>query len=161
VVSIIVATAEGGVIGKTGGLPWYLPADLVHFKQITMGHPIIMGRVTYESIGRPLPGRYNIVITSGKKYKAEGCEIVSSLKDAIAAAQKDPASDEVFIIGGASIYEQAMPLADRIYLTRVRAKIDGDKYFKYDPSEWKEISSEPHQADGKNQYDYDWLILER
>lgn len=158
-ISIIVAVAENGVIGKTDGLPWYLPADLARFKQITMGHPIIMGRVTHQSIGRALPGRRNIVITHDKKYKAaEGCEVVDSLEEALKLAKNNP---EVFIIGGASIYEQALLLADKIYLTRVHAKIDGDKFFKYNLSEWQEVSNDPHKADEKHKYAYDFAVLER
>ena len=111
-ISIIVAAARAGVIGKTGGLPWYLPADLAHFKKITTGHPIVMGRVTHESIGRALPDRRNIVITRDKNFSADGCEVVNSLGAALKLVEDE---DEVFIIGGASIYQQALRFCKRIY----------------------------------------------
>jgi len=188
VVSAIVAVADNGVIGKQGGLPWHLPAEMDRFKQITMGHPIIMGRKTHESIGRALPGRYNVVITRDKSYRAEGCEVVGSLGEAIELAKKadggsaaqtskkskgpSPAqtssveekfrrAKEIFIIGGEQIYREAMPKLERIYLTKVHAKIDGDKFFYYDPKEWKQVSSEKHAADDKNQYDFEFTVLER
>ena len=161
-ISAIVATAKDGVIGKKGGLPWYLPAELAHFKEVTMGHPIIMGRRTHESIGRALLGRSNIVITHDKNYQAaEDCEVVSSLQDAIKSAETKPGAEEVFIIGGEQIYSEAMPLLDRIYLTKVDAEVEGDKFFKFDPKDWKQVSSEKHGADDKNQYDYEFVVLER
>jgi dihydrofolate reductase len=157
--SAIVAVSENGVIGKENGLPWYLPAELANFKKITMGQPIIMGRKTHESIGRALPGRLNIVITRNEAYEAaEGCKVVNSLDEAIKAAE---GADEAFVIGGATIYEQAMPRLDRLYLTRVKAVIDGDKYFQFDPSQWKQVSKKQYKADEKNKYDYEFMILER
>jgi dihydrofolate reductase len=158
VVSEIVTVVNNGVIGKEGDTPWYLPADLAHFRRTTVGHPIIMGRKTHESIGRALPGRQNIVITHDKNYHAEGCEVVTSLE---AALQPVSGADEVFIIGGQSIYELALPRTDRIYLTRVDADIPGDKYFLYEPAEWQETSVEKHPADDKNQYPYEFVLLER
>lgn len=161
-ISTIVAVAENGVIGKEGGLPWYLPAELARFKDITMGHPIIMGRVTHESIGRALPGRTNIVITTNHDYMgSEGSVVVSSLNEAIEKAETSEGNDEIFIIGGEQIYKEAMPLLNRIYLTRVKAKVDGDKFFEYDPSEWQQISSEQREADDKNRYDYEFIVLQR
>jgi dihydrofolate reductase len=157
-ISVIVATAKDGVIGKTGGIPWYLPADLAHFKQTTMGHPIIMGRVTHESIGKALPGRRNIVISHNAKYQAEGCDVVDSLESALKLVENEP---EVFIIGGEAIYNLALPLAEQLYLTKVNAKIDGDKHFLYNPAEWKGLSREEHTADDKNPYDYTFITLER
>lgn len=157
-ISIIVAVAENGVIGKTGGIPWYLPADLAHFKEITMGHPIIMGRVTHESIGKALPGRVNIVITRNEDYRADGCEVVGSLGQALKSVKDEP---EVFIIGGDSIYQQAVALANRIYLTEVHAKIEGDKFFRYDPAQWQEVNREKHRTDDKNPYNYDFVTLKR
>lgn len=123
-----------------------------------MGHPIIMGRKTHESIGRPLPGRTNVVVTRNNNYTAEGCIVVGSLDEAISKAGN---GNEVFIIGGSTIYEQALPLADKIYLTRVKANVSGDIFFKLDESGWKQISSDKHQADDKNQYDYEFVVLER
>jgi len=161
IISLIVAIAENGVIGKEGGIPWYLPADLAHFKQTTMGHPIIMGRKTYESIGRTLPGRYNVVITRQKDYRAEGCVVVGSLGQAIEKAKKAEGSNEIFIIGGEEIYNQAMPLADRIYLTKVHTSLAGDKFFKFDQKLWRQKSNETHTADDKNPSDYEFIVLER
>lgn len=158
VLSAIVATDNKSVIGKKGGIPWYLPADLAHFKTITMGHPIIMGRKTHESIGKALPGRYNIVITNDRNYSAEGCEVVGSLSEALSLVKGE---DEAFIIGGQSIYEVAMPQIDRIYLTKVDADIPGDRYFKYDPAQWQEEAAEKHKKDDKNRYDYIFTVLKR
>ena len=160
-ISAIVAVAKNGVIGKEGGLPWYLPAEQARFKEVTMGHPIIMGRKTHESIGRALPGRTNIVVTRNKDFKAEGCEVVGFLDEAIELGKKAEGGDEVFIIGGEQIYREAMPKLERIYLTKVDATIDGDKFFYYDPKEWKQVSSEKRSADDKNQYDYNFVVLEK
>ncbi len=161
IVSVIVAAAKNKVIGKEGGIPWYLPADLAHFKQTTMGHPMIMGRKTYESIGKALPGRTSIVITHQKDYRAEGCIVVQSLDRAIDEAEKAPGSEEVFIIGGEEIYKQAMPLVKQIYLTKVHADIDGDKFFPIELSEWQETSREDHEGDDKNPYSYSFTALKR
>jgi len=158
IISAIVATANNGVIGKEGGLPWYLPADLAHFRQTTAGHPVIMGRKTHESIGRALPGRQNIIITHNKNYQAQGCEIAPSLDEALRLVS---GTDEVFIIGGQTIYTLAMPKTDKIYLTKVDADIPGDKYFLYEPAQWQETSVEKHPADDKNQYPYEFVLLER
>lgn len=157
--SIIVAVAKNGVIGKTNALPWYLPAELTYFKQKTMGHPIIMGRKTHESIGRALPGRRNIVITKNADYQAsEGAEVVNALDEAI---HKTKDSEEVFIIGGAEIYKLALPKADKLYLTKVNADTEGDKIFEFDEEEWKQTFSEKHQKDEKNKYDYEFTVWER
>jgi len=157
-VSIVVAAAQNGVIGRDNDLPWRLPADLVHFKRLTMGHPIVMGRKTFESIGRPLPGRQNIVITTDKDFQAGGCIIAHTIEEALQAAK---AANEVFIIGGSSIFDAAMPLVDKIYLTRVLADVEGDRYFNFESKKWKLIKSEKHPADAKNQYDYEFQIWER
>ncbi len=158
---MIIAVSENDVIGKENGIPWYLPADLAHFKRTTMGHPIIMGRKTHESIGRALPGRYNVVITHQKDYRAaDDCEVVNSLNEAL-NLPKVQAALEVFIIGGAEIYNQVMPLADRIYLTRVHTQIEGDKLFSFNESTWHEISREEHKADAENKYGYTITVLER
>jgi dihydrofolate reductase len=160
-ISTIVAVAKNGVIGKADGLPWYLPAELARFKEVTMGHPIIMGRRTHESIGRALPGRTNIVITRNKDFKAEGCIVTLSLEKALAKAKRAEGADEIFIIGGEQIYAEAMPLLDRIYLTKVDADVDGDKFFRFDESQWNQIRSDKHQKDDKNLYDFTFLLLER
>lgn len=159
-ISAIVAVAKNGIIGKEGGIPWYLPADLTHFKQITMGHPIIMGRATHESIGKALPGRTNIVLTHDSNYKAEGCRVVQSIDKAIELA-KSLDDKEIFIIGGEQIYNQAMSELDRIYMTAVDADIKGDKIFQYDDSGWEQVAVEKHSPDDKNPYPYEFQILER
>ncbi len=149
--ALIVAASRNGVIGAGGKLPWHLPADLQRFKQITMGHPILMGRKTFESIGKPLPGRTNIVITRQKGFQCCGTTAVHSLEEALqmcdrgATAQR---SKEVFVIGGAEIFQQALPFADRIYLTRINQDFEGDTYlFDIDPAAWKETSREDFPAD--------------
>jgi dihydrofolate reductase len=159
--SIIAAVAENGVIGRGNDLPWRLSADLRRFKQLTMGHAVIMGRKTWESIGRPLPGRRMIVVTRQTDFQAEGVELAASLPIAcgIAAAAN---AVEAFLIGGAEIYRQALPLADRLYLTRVHAAVAGDKYFPaYDAGEWRLASAESFRADEKNNYDTTFEIYER
>lgn len=161
IVSLIVAAAKNGVIGKDGKIPWHLSSEQAIFKQTTMGHPIIMGRKTHESISRALPGRTNIVITRQKHYQANGCIVVGSLKQAIKEAEIADGADEIFIIGGAEIYQQALPQADRLYLTRVHTNIDGDKFFNFDESQWQQLTLEEHSADANNPYDYDFILLER
>ena len=150
--SIVVAASENGVIGREGGLPWHLPADLAHFKKLTIGHPIIMGRKTFESIGRPLPGRQNIVITHDQNYRADGIYVADSLPAALRIAK----SDDVYVIGGESIFDEALKITDRVYLTRVKAHVDGDKYFNFSTEGWRRASSEKHQADERNQYDFEF-----
>ena len=157
--SIVVAIAGNGVIGKDGGLPWRLPADLAHFREITMGHPIVMGRLTHESIGRPLPGRPNIVVSSTPSYRAEGCQVISTL-DALGDISSK--TGEFMIIGGARLYEESLAVASRLYLTEVHAEPDGDVFFPdYDRSAWKESAREFHQADDRNEYDYSYVVLDR
>jgi dihydrofolate reductase len=159
--SLIVAVARNGVIGRQGGLPWRLSADLRRFKELTMGHAIIMGRKTYESIGRPLPGRRMIVITRQADYRTEGAEVVGALDEALRRAA-DRGDGECFVIGGAEIYEQAKPQADRVYLTRVRAAVEGDTYFSpLNLTQWRLVSSESHAADAKNQYPFSFEVYER
>lgn len=157
--SIIVAMSENNVVGKDNGLPWKLSADLKRLKEITMGHHIIMGRKTWESLGRPLPGRVNVVITNQKNYKAEGGVVVNSLEEALTISSGDT---EIFIFGGAEIFKKALPLVSKIYLTRVHAKIKGDAFFPdLNLFEWKETERHEHRADEKNQYDYTFITLER
>lgn len=161
IISAIVAVSENGVIGTTNSLPWHLPAEIAYFKEKTMGHPIIMGRKTHESIGRALPGRYNVVISSNKEYApAEGCVVVTSFEKALKLSEVRRA-EEIFVIGGESIYKQAMPLLDRLYLTKVKATIEGDKYFKYDPKQWEQTFTDKHPADDKNQYAYEFTVSDR
>ena len=157
--SIIVAVSENNVVGKENKLPWKLSADLKRLKSLTMGHHIIMGRKTWESLGKALPGRINVVITTDKNFKAEGGVVVHSLNEALAISSAD---DEIFIFGGGKIFKEAMPLVNKIYITRVHSIIDGDTFFPVlDKSDWKEISREDFKADEKNQYNYSFLTLVR
>lgn len=158
--SLFVAAAENNVIGNNNQLPWYLPTDLARFKALTTGHPVIMGRKTYQSIGKPLPNRHNIIITRDSDFHAPGCTIVDSLQAAMRAAEQD-ASSEVFVIGGASIYQLAMPLAQTIYLTRVHVQIPGDTFFEFNPADWEITTNQRHTADDKNPYDYSFITLKR
>ena len=158
-VSLVVAASTNNVIGSDGGLPWHLPDDLRHFKRLTTGNPIVMGRRTFESIGRPLPNRRNIVMTRDPDYVAPGCDVVSSVREALDLL-KD--TDEVMIIGGGQVYRDFLPHADRIYLTRVQADVEGDTYFPdIDEAGWRLVSSEPHAADEKHAYAFDVMVFER
>jgi dihydrofolate reductase len=158
-ISIIAAMAENRVIGSHNALPWKLPADLRHFRTLTTGHHVIMGRRNYESIGRPLPHRKNIVVTRRSGYTAPGCLVTHSLEEALELARGDP---EVFIIGGGEIYRQALDRADRQYLTLVHARVAGDTLFpEFDWNEWKVLSRERHEADDKNPHAYSFITLER
>lgn len=161
ILSAIVATAKNNVIGKDNDIPWYLPADLKYFKKTTLHRHVIMGRKTYESIGKPLPKRTNIIVTRNPFYIASGCLTAHSLEEAIAVA-KNNKEEEAFIIGGGLIYEISMPLLDRIYLTTVEAKVEGTVHFpNIDFEEWKLVSEEAHQADDKNEYDYCFKVFDR
>lgn len=158
-ISIIVAVGSGGVIGRGGQLPWRLPADLKRFKDITTGHPVVMGRKTYESIGTPLPGRTNIVVTRQKKYQAPGCVVVSSFNEAIQGAGTH---DELFVVGGAEIYKEALPRAHRIFMTEIGASFSGDAYFpEIHSDEWRVVESREGVSDEKNPYSHRFLVLER
>jgi len=158
-ISIIVAMAANGVIGNNNQLPWHLPADLKHFKATTMGKPIIMGRKTWESIGRPLPGRTNIVITRDENYMADGCVVVHSIDGALAAAA---GHEEIMVIGGAEFYRQVLPQASMIYLTRVHADFEGDTCFPgLDDEQWHEVAREDFDADENNPHAYSFIRLER
>ena len=162
-VALIVAVSENNVIGRDNQLPWHLPEDLQYFKSVTMGKPILMGRKTYDSIGRPLPGRANIVITRDPNWTAEGVIVVNSLEDAMAEgaeASNAVESDEIMVIGGAQIYHDCLPIADKLYLTKVDARIEGDAFFpEIDSSQWKKISEKSPSAVDKHPYSF--LILER
>lgn len=158
-VSIIAAMDRNRLIGSNNQLPWHLPADLAHFKQVTMGKPIIMGRKTYESIGRPLPGRTNIVLTRSPDFHAEGVVTANTLQQALDYASVE---DEVMIIGGSSIYELALPGADRLYLTYVESDCEGDAWFpEFDIERWRIVASEQHAADEKNSSDYRFVTYDR
>jgi dihydrofolate reductase len=160
-VSIVVAADENNGIGKANKLPWRLSADLKHFKKITTGHHIIMGRNTYESIGKPLPERTNIVITSNKMFSAEGIVVMPGLHEAIDFV-KSKLENECMIIGGAQIYKQAISISNRIYLTRVHTVCDCDVFFPaIDQDAWKLISTIRHSADDKNEFDYSFEVYEK
>jgi dihydrofolate reductase len=160
-ITLVVAVSENGVIGLKGGLPWRLPADLAHFKAVTMGHPVIMGRKTWESIGRPLPGRTNIVVSGQPGYEAPGCTVASSFEAALAAAA-EPEADEVMIIGGSALYAAALPKADRVLLTRVHGVIEGDTFFAgMVDEEWEVVAVERHEADERHAWAYSFLELRR
>ena len=160
-ISIIVAMDEGRVIGNDGGIPWHLPADLKFFKSVTMGKPIIMGRSTYESIGRPLPGRTNIIITRNKEFQADGCRLTFSVDEALDIARAEDA-EEAMIIGGGVIFEQTLDRTDRLYLTQIGAHLIGDTQFPViKTEEWQEVSREEYAADGDNPFDLEFVVLDR
>jgi dihydrofolate reductase len=158
-VSIVVATDERNAIGHQGGLPWRLPDDLKRFKALTLGKPIVMGRRTWDSIGRPLPGRHNIVVTRRPGLAFAGVTVVASLEGALAAAGDVP---EACIIGGAEIYRLALPMTDLLHLTRVHATVEADTFFPpIDPGQWDEVSREDHAADEKHAYAFSFVELTR
>jgi dihydrofolate reductase len=149
---LVVARAKNGVIGKDGALPWHLPEDLKRFKRMTVGKPVIMGRKTFESIGKPLPGRHNIVLTRDAAWRAEGVSVAANLAEAVAAAGLDPRAraDGIMVIGGAQIYAEALPSATRIELTEVDAEPAGDTILPpFDPARWVETARESHAAEGE------------
>jgi dihydrofolate reductase len=163
--ALIVAAAENGVIGRNNALPWYLPEDLRYFKRVTMGKPIIMGRKTFTSIGKPLPGRTNIVITRNPLFLAEGITVASSWAAALELAQQLAVVDdteEAVVIGGAEIYQAALPFADRLYFTEVHASVEGDAVLPaIEWAQWREVSRERHVAQAPNPYDYSFVCYER
>lgn len=165
-IALIVAMAENGVIGRNNQLPWYLPEDLRYFKKTTMGKPIIMGRKTFESIGKPLPGRTNIVISSQQDLVLpEGVRLASSVESALAIAEGVAlidGIDEVMVIGGEQIYAMFMPRATRLYLTKVHAAVDGDAWFSaYKENDWEQVSQQCFAASANNPYDYSFCVLQR
>ncbi|HMR72873.1 MAG TPA: dihydrofolate reductase [Candidatus Saccharibacteria bacterium] len=159
-IALIVARAASGVIGSRNDLPWYLPADLRRFKELTTGHTVVMGRKTYESIvrrlGHPLPDRRNVVLTRTEAVYYEGVETIHSVE------RIKELSEPIFVIGGAEVYQQTITMADRLYITEIKAEITGDTYFPVlKPSEWREVSREPHPQDERNQYEFDFVEYER
>lgn len=160
IISLIAAVDRNFVIGNKGNIPWYLPRDLKRFRELTLGKPIIMGRTTFESIGKALPGRLNIVLTRDLAYRStSGYVVAHSLSESLRAAG---GALEVLIIGGAEVYRQFMPLADRMYLTLVEGEFEGDTHFPhFDWSDWKEVDRESYPADKKNPYPHTFVILER
>lgn len=160
IISLIVAADEKNGIGRDNQLLCHLPADLRFFKQTTTGHHILMGRKTFDSIGKPLPNRVNIIVSGNSNLKTEGCVVVSSIEEAIELAQSNK-EDELFIIGGATIYKQAINRANRIYLTRIHSSFDADVFFPVLDNSWRLIKEENHLADEKNKYNYSFNLYER
>lgn len=159
VLSLVVAVADNDVIGRGGGLPWHLPADLRRFRALTMGKPMLMGRRTWESLPGLLPGRRHIVLTRTPGYEAPGCTVVGSLEEALETAGDAP---ELMVIGGAGLFAETLPRARRIHLTRVHASVDGDTFFpRYDPAQWRETAREHREADERNPYACTFITLER
>lgn len=158
-IALVVAMDRRQVIGANGALPWRLPADLKHFRAITWGKPIVMGRKTHESIGRPLPGRKNIVVSQTPGFESPGCIVVRSIAEALMLTREAP---EVMVIGGAALYAETLPLAKRIYLTEVHAEFIGDVHFPpYDRAAWREQQRLDHPADKLNPYPYSFVLLDR
>jgi len=157
--SIIVAMTLNRVIGANNTMPWHLPADLAFFKATTLGHPIVMGRKTYQSIGRPLPGRRNIVVTRDPAFKAPGCEVVHSVEGSLLQAGEDP---EIFVIGGEALFCSILPAAQRIYLTQIHGEIPGDTYFpEIERTQWQEVARVEKPRDAHNAYDLTFITLNR
>lgn len=158
-IALIAAMGRNRVIGLAGALPWRLPADLRHFRKLTVGKPVLMGRKTYESIGKPLPDRTNIVVTRRFGFRAEGCVVFSDLESAFEAYRAAP---ELMVIGGTSIYSQTLSRASRIYLTVIDADFEGDSYFpEYDAASWVTSAQSDHRADDRNAYNYSFRVLDR
>jgi len=180
-VALVIATDLDGVIGKDGRLPWHLPADLKHFRRLTLGKPVVMGRRTYDSIGKPLDGRTNIVLTRRRDFRPEGCLIAGSVDEAMALAiravvarapgapvaeldptiESGPLGDELMVIGGEQVFRAFMSRATRIHWTLVEAHVDGDARFPIDPSAWREVSRLDHPADARHAYAFSIRLLER
>lgn len=157
-ISYLVAVDQNGLIGKDNDLPWHLPADLKYFKETTMGKTIVMGRKTFESIGKPLPGRHTVILTRDPDYQVEGCTIVHSPEEVIQSKIKD---QELFVIGGSAVFKAFEPYVKRLYLTQIDESFEGDTYFTLDYSGWKEISSREGTLDEKNSYPHRFLVMER
>ena len=157
--SIVVAMDGNRLIGKDNQLPWYLPADLAFFKKLTTGNTILMGRKTFDSIGRPLPSRRNIIITRNTNIEITGCEVVNSIEEALSLAQGET---EVMVIGGAKLYQQILPIADRLYITQIESEFDGDTYFpSYNEAEWFQISLDSREPDEDNHHKCHFITLDR
>jgi dihydrofolate reductase len=155
IISLVAAMAKNRVIGKNNAMPWHLPADLKHFKSVTLGKPIIMGRKTYESIGRPLPGRQNIVISRNAEYQLDGCDTVTSFDGAMELVSE---LEEVMVVGGGFLYSQVLPQANKLYLTFIDLEVDGDTQFPaYEHLPLTEVLRQAHSADDKNPYNYEFV----
>ncbi|HHQ4522969.1 MULTISPECIES: type 3 dihydrofolate reductase [Aeromonas] len=160
-ISMIAAMAHDRVIGKDNLMPWHMPADLAHFKRVTLGKPVLMGRKTFESIGRPLPGRRNLVISRNPDYQAEGIEVVGSVEAALALLAGSSV-EELMVIGGGHLYAEMLPSADCLYLTRIDLAVEGDTRFPaFDDGQWQRVECESHPADEKNPHPYSFEIWQR
>lgn len=159
-ISFLVAVAENGVMGKNNKLPWHIPEDLKYFKKVTMGHPIIMGRKTYDSIGRPLPGRENIILTANKNLEIDGCKVFYNIEDLLQYCQIRN-QEEYFVIGGAEIFRLFLPYVDRLYITKIKQKVEGDVYFP--DIDWDKFSltSEVEGKDEQSPYKYSFQVFDR
>ncbi|MBI2656697.1 type 3 dihydrofolate reductase [Candidatus Woesearchaeota archaeon] len=159
IISLIAAMDENRVIGYKNKLPWNLPSELKYFRETTKAKPVIMGRKTYESIGRPMPERLNIIITRDKNYRADNCIVVHSREDAVKAAKN---SNEIMVIGGAEIYQLFLPIANRLYITKVHGAFKGDTYFpEFDENEWVKVKENSFEKDNENRFSYTIIVLER
>lgn len=156
-ISLIVATGKNRVIGLNNEMPWHLPADLAYFKKTTTGHAVVMGRKTFQSIGRPLPNRLNLILTTDKMFQASGCQVVHSVKEVLEFGE----NQELFVIGGAEIYQQFLPYANKVYLTYIHESFQGDTFFPELTEEWELQSVEDHAPDEKNHYAYEFRVFVR
>jgi dihydrofolate reductase len=157
--SILVAMAQNRTIGINNTLPWRCPEDLKRFKALTMGHHMVMGRKTFDSIGKPLPGRTTVVVTRNRNLKIDGCLILHSLEEALAACRGDA---EIFVVGGAELYKQALPMADTLYITEIRQEVEGDAYFpEFDKAQWQETSREKRRQETPQPLEYDFVTYQR
>ncbi|MFC0274356.1 dihydrofolate reductase [Metabacillus herbersteinensis] len=159
-ISLLVARDENGVIGNNNQLPWHLPADLAYFKRVTMNHKIIMGRKTFQSIGRILPGRENIVLTRDPAFSYQGCTVLHSIEEML--QKYEHLNEEIFVIGGAEIFKEVLPHANRLYITEIHHAFEGDTFFPdINSSEWRAISKEAGVKDDRNPYNYEYVVYER
>lgn len=154
-IALIVAMGKNRVIGLNNEMPWHMPADLAYFKKVTTGHPVVMGRKTFESIGRPLPNRKNIILTTDLSYEQSECIIAHSVEEALSYGKQET----IFIIGGAQIYKQFLPFADKVYITKIDGEFEGDTFFPGLGEEWKLVSTEKHKKDDKNPYNYQFQVF--
>lgn len=160
-ISLLVAMDQNRLIGRNNQLPWHLPEDLRYFKKTTMGHTIVMGRKTFESIGKPLPGRENMVMSRNRNFQPEGCVVIHSWEPVMERNSRNP-DQEIFVIGGQRLFEQAIAFADRMYITEIDEQFEGDTFFPaFDPSEWQLISKTKGKKDDQNPYDYSFCVYER
>lgn len=153
-ISLIVAMSKNRAIGFENKMPWHLPADLAYFKKVTTGHAIVMGRKTFQSIGRPLPNRTNLILTRDHSFRAEGCQLIHDIEEVLEKAKKE----DLFVIGGAEIYQQFLPYAEKIYSTQILEDFHGDTFFPQLTEEWQLVSTEKHGQDEKNRYKYEFQI---